>query len=291
MKDTDFLFQTSALCVREADMREKMAHVIAAPSFAKAAKILADCGYPDMSGMDSVEIEDALADRREDIFAEFAGDNAALKIVNLFRVKYDYHNAKALIKSAGTGLNALQMLSASGRVECEALADAFENAQFLNLPPILAGAIDNAREIFARTGNPQLADSVLDKAYFAELSALSGELGDPFIDGYIRLLIDSANLRITIRVGNAGLGADFLDTALIPGGGTDLLPETSHNASLSQVEQTIDNAVMRYISEADYISFGAGSVLAYLAKLEREIIAVRMIFLGIPADVIMERIY
>ena len=58
-KDTEYLTISAMLRAREASMlsREKMDRMLAAASYAEAAKLLAECGYEDLSESDAAGIE------------------------------------------------------------------------------------------------------------------------------------------------------------------------------------------------------------------------------------------
>jgi V/A-type H+-transporting ATPase subunit C len=165
-----------------------------------------------------------------------------------------------------------------------------------------------------------LADIEIDKTYFGEMLAHAESLKDDFVTGYIRLLIDSANLRIAVRSVRTGRDADFLKLALIGGGdvGADAIEAAYGDSSTAPFsggelddaarlgaealkggtqtlfELACDNAALRYFNATIFIGFGPAPVLAYLAKLEWEITAARMILTGkltgIAPDVIRERL-
>ena len=95
----------------------------------------------------------------------------------------------------------------------------YRGEDYRDIPPILAQAMVSAAAILARTTNPQAADFELDRAYFAQMLALSDGLSDGgFARGYVQLQIDSANLRAAVRTRRMAKDEDFLKTALIPGG-------------------------------------------------------------------------
>ena len=173
----------------------------------------------------------------------------------------------------------------------------------------VAQAMVSAAAILARTTNPQAADFELDRAYFAQMLALSDGLSDGgFARGYVQLQIDSANLRAAVRTRRMAKDADFLKTALIPGGtiGTDRVLAAFDSAealtalygntwlgnaaaagaaamsggALTAFELLCDNALMDYIRAAKLRSFGAAHVSAYLAAMENETTAARMILTG-----------
>ena len=299
---------------------EKIGRMLDATEFSDAAKLLIDCGYPDMSDMSLSQVDIILEKKRAEVFREISGFKYALDILDLFRIKYDYHNAKVLIKAAGANVDAAYLLSESGSIDAEDIANAFVSGQRGDLPPILAAAFDSAAGILSRTGNPQLSDIEIDKAYFNEITTIAAKLKHPFIIGYVRLLIDSANLRTIVRSARTGRDKGFLLTTLIPGWsiGIEQLTVTYEDSippvfpgdaltlasrlgadamaggSQTAFELACDNAVLHYVTDTLFIGFGPAPVIAYLAKLEWEITVVRMIltgkYTGIPADVIRERL-
>ena len=91
--------------------REKMDRMLAAASYAEAAKLLAECGYEDLSESDAAGIDAALSQRRSAAFTELAGLAAQSEAVDIFRLKYDYHNIKTLVKAAGAGVAGERLLS------------------------------------------------------------------------------------------------------------------------------------------------------------------------------------
>ena len=306
-KREDYLFLSSMLRAREPKMlsRDKAERMLDAPSYGECAKLLTDCGYEDMSQLSASEIDRALSRYRAEIFRELSLQAPAKDLVDLFRVKYDYHNAKAMLKAEATGSEPLPVMSASGRVSPETMLAAYREERLHELPAPLARAIAEGRELLARTANPQLADFAMDRATFEELRALSAEKGD-FVKGYVSILADSTNLKSAVRTARLGKNADFLRLALVPGGKLDadrfasaggeglaalfngsalaeaasLGAAAAEGGSMTAFERACDNAVMSYLRGAKLVSFGEEAVLAYLAAVENEITAVRMILTG-----------
>ncbi len=319
-----YLYLSAMLRAREAKMlsREKAERMIDAQSFDEAAKILTDCGYEDFSGMSAKQLEKALAERRAGIFSELARMAPDSETVEVFRIKYDYHNAKTILKAEAASLEREDLLSDSGRVPAQTLVKSITEDKFTAIPPVLADAVVQAKSVLARTANPQLADFTLDKAYFAELLKAAKELGSSFLTGYAKVLIDSANLRSAVRTMRMGKDLDFLKLTLVSGGGIDIgrlmaasgsgealaalyantpLAEAAaygaeavNGGRMTDLELACDNAVTAYLTKARLVAFGEAPVIAYLAAVEGEITAVRMILTGflagIAPDTIRERL-
>ena len=324
IKKEDYLYISSLLRAREPRMlsRDKAERMLDAPNVEDAAKMLTESGYEDMSQMSVKEIEDALSKRRAAVFRELeplVPDTAAL---DLFRLKYDYHNAKVLIKSEAVGQEGNNsLLSASGRVPSEKLQKCFQEDRLRDLPGELGHAAEEAKALLSRSANPQLSDFLLDKAYFCEMQELAEELDSDFARGYVSLLADSTNLRSAVRILRMGKDIGYLREALVSGGsvseerlisgitgeglasvfaGTPLSKaaqlgaEAVSGGTLTAFELACDNALAAYLADAKLCSFGEESVLAFLAGTENELTAVRMILTGrlagVPADTIRERL-
>ena len=319
----DYLYISSLLRAREPRMlsREKAERMFDAPSFEDAAKMLTDSGYEDMSQMTVKQIETALADRRAAVFHELESLVPNAAALDLFRLKYDYHNAKVLIKSDAMHQNDASLLSASGRIAPDTMQKRFQEDRLRDLPGELGSAAEEAKNLLARSANPQLSDFLLDKAYFREMTGLAEALDSDFARAYVALLADSTNLRSAVRILRMGKDIGYLQEALVSGGSvseerliqgvageglasvfggtalskaSQLGSEAVSGGTLTAFELACDNAVADYLANAKLCSFGEESVLAYLAGTENELTAVRMILTGrlagVPSDTIRERL-
>ena len=59
------------------------------------------------------------------------------QIVDFFRLKYDYHNAKVLLKSEAQGISADELLLDLGRVPARELREKLLASDFRGLPAVL----------------------------------------------------------------------------------------------------------------------------------------------------------
>ena len=291
---------------------ERASRMLDAASFEDAAKILTDCGYPDMSSMTADEVEQALAARRAEIFDEMSRLSPDRELPDLFKLKYDYHNAKAIIKAEAMESDPQRLLSDAGRVPGAQLLELYHEERWSLLPPVLAGAMEEARGVLARTANPQLSDFVLDRAYFEELRAVADRVDSDYLRSYVKTLADSANLKSAVRTLRMGKSQDFLREVLVDGGSVEarrivaasdreslaglyahsplekaaaLGAEALSGGSMTAFERACDNAVNDCLRSAKLVSYGPEAEAAYLAAVEGEIQAVRMILTGRLAGV------
>lgn len=309
IKDTDYVYLSAYVRGRERGLltRERLERMAAAPDFDEAAKVLVECGYPDLAGASDAEVEAALAKRRTAALGDVASICPEPALVDAFRLKYDYHNAKVIVKADGAGVSGDPLLSDAGRVSPDALKRAYAEDDWRSVPSALAAAVREARSTLARTSNPQLTDMGLDKAYYAELLILTRTLSDSFFTDYVRLSIDLANLRSAVRCVRGGLDEGVLKAALVPSGtvspdrvaravygegvtavftGSELSKAATlgqravEGAPLSAFERECDNVLTRRLKEAKLVSFGPAVAAAYLASMDSELVAARMVLLG-----------
>jgi len=323
--DKDYLFLSALLKAREARMlgQDGVERMLSAPSYEEAAKLLTECGYEDMSDCNASQVDAALARRRKAVFDEIIFSAPDSAPVDVFRAKYDYHNIKVLVKARGAGVGGEHLFSDAGRVAREALIAAYDEEDYRFLPASVGEAMRQGRSILARTGNPQLADFAVDRLYFAEIGQLAERCGNEFLKEYVRVLVDSANLRTAVRTVRMNKDQEFLAQALVPGGsispermtqaafsGGDALAqmftasplkeaaalgaEAMRGGPMTAFELSCDNGVSACLASAKTKPFGVEPVVEYLALLECEMTAVRMTLAGrlggIPADTIRERL-
>ena len=324
INDTDYLFLSTRIRALERTLltRERMDRMLDASTPADAAKVLQECGYPEVEQVTVDSINELLSQARERTFDDLYLFAPAPGIIDVFKIKYDYHNAKVLLKSEARGVDADRLLVDTGRVPPEQLQDAVRTSDFRGLPGRLSPAIQSARETLGTTGDPQLSDFTLDQAYFEDMFDLARASGSAFLEGYVRINIDAANLKSLVRTLRMGKDVDFLKGVLFSGGNIDvrrilsavnaggavadlyatsLLRDAGESGahaitggSLTRFEKDCDNAVMAYVKDAKYVAFGEAPLVAYLAARENEFTAVRIIMTGrlaeLPADVIRERL-
>ncbi len=294
----------------------KLERMLAESSFADACRIAAESGYEDMSGMTVAEINASLAAFRARELAEIAGLSPDLAILDLFRMKYGYHNAKVIVKSRGDTEKDADLLSDASRYAPEEILAVYRSESDNGaLPEAYAAAIREAKTALARSGNPQIADFILDKAYFSEQLREAKKSGKPFITDFVRLQIDRSNLRSALRTMGMERRAELLDYALIEGGTVsveeirgaleskdDLLRlfaptpfgKAAEATGMTQFEKEADNAMRDYVLRSNFVPFGQEVLIEYISALENEITSLRIILtgkrMGIPEAKLRERL-
>lgn len=324
IKDTDYLFLSTYTHVLETTLlsRERMERMLEAPTDADAVRVLVECGYPELSVVDVDSVNAMLAKMRDRVFRDLSGFAPDPGMIDVFKLKYDYHNAKALLKAEAMGIDAERVLVDAGRYDPALLAQRVRDKSGAGLSETLAQAIAQARETLGTTRDPQRSDFVLDRAYFQELEELARETGSEYLLGYVQAQVDVANLKSVVRVLRMKKSPDYLSEVLFEGGSVSadaLLRMAQKGEKLESVygatpyaqaaeegqaavaggrltafERLCDNALMAYLAQAKTVAFGEQVLIGYLAARESELTAVRIIMTGrlagLKADQIRERL-
>ena len=304
VKDTDYLLLSAVLRAKEAQLLSSTDYerMLTEPSFAEACRIAADNGYEDMSNMDIRQVNEALARYRAKELSEIKDLIPDESLLDLFRMKYGYHNAKLLVKSKGDLSACQHLISDSARFTMEQLREVYDSEEGNGaLPKVYADALRESKVALARTNNPQIAEFILDRAYYHDMLLHATKTKKQYIIDYIRYRIDRTNLRSTLRTMYMGRRGELLKYALIEGGhisideilgsmetkdelirlySSSIFYKSAAAPTMTEFELEADNAIELYVSSGNYISFGPEVVVEYIAALENEIMALRIILTG-----------
>ena len=216
------------------------------------------------------------------------------------------------------------MLIPVGMIDVQTLKHSIENNNLGDLNETMKEGIIKAKEVFEETKDPQVIDIILDNTMFKEMREIAKQIDDKFVDKYVKVTIDSTNIKTLLRVKKQKKDKDFLEEVIIEGGEIDKdtlismlhdAPENISNklaftnygemiklgiedftksGSVNELERLVDNYIMNMMKEAKYIPFGVEPLLAYIYAKETEIKIVRIIMVGklnnISGEVIRERL-
>ena len=316
-KDTDYLFLASRVRALERKLltAPRIEQLLTAGDMAACSQLLSELGYEPIH--DEASLQASLKQQREAVFSDIARFMPEPELLDVFRLKYDYHNIKTLLKDRSGG----RLLMDAGCISAADMERQYaESGNWQFLPKEMADAAKEAGDVLAETGNPQRSDFILDRAYFAQLRSLAQESRCAYLQEYIRAMIDAANLRSLVRTERLHADPGFLRQVLFDGGSVSVDTIVAHagngpaalyratpfraaaeageeavkGGSLTAFERACDNAVLLSVGKARSIPFGVEVVLGYLAAKESEWTAVRIIMsgrmAGMTADAIRERL-
>lgn len=325
IKDTDYLVISARIRAMENDLltRGQMEQLLEARTDEEIIRILQERGYPEMNIRDPAAMDAALSASRKALLEDLEEGVPDAGYMDVFRLKYDYHNIKAALKAAAMNTDAKRMLMDMGRVPAVEIQEAVETGEFDRMPAMLSEAAIEAKDVLDTTRDPQLSDMALDRWMFRDMLAVAEKTGSEFLLGYVRIQIDAVNLRVLVRTLRMGKNTDFLRTALLEGGEVDpaaILSAVSgggsgfaelyassrlraaaeegaqvlHGGMLTEFERLCDDAVSDYLSGGQMVPFGEAPLLAYLAARDVEYTNLRILLMGrrtgLPADVIRNRL-
>lgn len=319
IKDTDYLAISARVRAMENGLltRERMEQILEARTDDEAVKILQECGYPELDPTHPEAMDAALSAAREETLSDLTGGAPDPRYIDVFKLKYDYHNVKAILKAEAMGVAPDRMLMDMGRVSAADLKAAIENGDLDSLPGRLPEAVAEAKEVLDTTRDPQLSDIVLDRWCYVDMADVAEATGSEFLHGYVKVQIDATNLRALVRTLRMGKNVEFLQGVLIEGGeiapeavaealasatgggvmelyGSTRFAKAAEAGSMTDFEKLCDDAVVDYLAGAQLVPFGEAPLLGYLAARETEYTNLRILLLGrstgLSADVIRSRL-
>ena len=316
-KDTDYLFLSARIRSLEKDLltSQRLEQLLQSPSVENCSQLLSDLGYAPIR--DEASLQSSLKRQREAVFAELERFMPEKQLLDVFRIKYDYHNIKVLLKAPE---GAERLLMDAGTIPVSELQRKYaDSGNWQFLPRDMAEAAGKAAALLAETGSAQRSDCLLDRACFQKLRQLAEESRCVYLQTYVRAMIDAANLRALVRAERMHMDPGFLQEVLFEGGSVtpdairagasepaalfrstalreaaELGEATVKGGSLTDFERACDNAVLRTAAGARRVPFGVEVALGYLIAKEAEWTAVRIVMAGrlagLSADAIRERL-
>lgn len=325
IQDIDYLYASTRIRSLERALitRERLRRIAESKTDEEALKVLEECGYEAMS--DIAQIPDAIAEKRRCVLDDILKMAPDKRIVKIFLLRYDYHNLKAILKGEAANTEYMSTLIDTGHIAVKRLIASTGNTIIGSdgeMTSIMKQAANEARDLLARTGDPRLSDTVLDRACFAEMLKLAQETQSKFLVEYIKLQIDSINLRTVVRLKRMKQDSMLIGKYFIEGGNisaarlkVDITPESlisiyectplratasaaaealRGETGLAPVDTEAENALLNYLKNAKYIAFGEQHIAAYIAAIEAEFTAINMVMAsrkaGLSPEDAMERL-
>ena len=135
--------------------RERMDRMIDARDEGEALKILSECGYGGSEGLPAGQsMDEMMAQARSQVFGEIRGAVPDPRVADVFQMKYDYHNAKTLVKGEALGVEADRLLLGGGRYGPKELSEGFEKDSLSWGQPRFLRAVQEARRSCGRLATP-----------------------------------------------------------------------------------------------------------------------------------------
>ena len=306
--------------------------LLEAESASEVLKMLSEGEYESaLSGVhEPAEFEGALNIEKERIYDLINELSLDPDLTRAFRIRWDFHNLKALLKSiysGGSDSDNEDALIASGLIPVQDLRSVVapeEDGGSRDLPDYILDALEDARTEYEESQNPQMIDIVIDKHLHRFLYEQSAYYPNPFLRGYFEAVADLTNIKSFIRIKMLDGSLTLLKAVLLPYGSlaeetytrqfdesvesfaaslsntpyaklvSEGIREWSEKRSLAVYERLADDYLINYIKPAKYIVFGVEPLIGYLLAKEHEMKLIRIIVIGklndLPAETIKERL-
>lgn len=324
---TSYVYACSRIRANERNLlnREKLNMMIESRTMEDALKVLQDAHYGDEGEViQPLTYERTLQKETDKLYAFLQSLAPGDEAFRIFALPFDYHNIKVLLKAEALGIDGTSMLMSGGTLSASDMAAALRERNMMQLTSRMKQAVDEAADSLARTKDPQSVDLICDRACYAEISEVAEHSGNRYIQGYVSLLIDTINLKTFVRCRRMEQNWNYFESVYLEGGsissktfvagydeplaqfaariastplgraadeGGAALKETG---TFTMIEKLCDDALIDYVKDAKYISFGVEPLIGYAVGKQMEIKSVRIILagkmVGVPGDQIHGRV-
>ena len=237
-----------------------------------------------------------------------------IELINIFRMPYDFHNIKVLLKSnfnaRSGGKKRWDLLTSLGTVSIDDITVRFESEEYHMIPWGLSLTIPLCFTQWEQTKDIVEVERLLDIAFFAALFKEAEKLGEPGVLNWIKARIDAENIRNLLRLKRFGFDAARAVVFMHHSGNispdvlVQLMPEPfegwgrvlafsdvggaiaaiqddgNFDNLIVNVERTLDDFCQSVVAQARYSASAPENVLAYLWGKEMEVKNIRTILVS-----------
>ncbi|MEC6747520.1 V-type ATP synthase subunit C [Marinilactibacillus sp. XAAS-LB27] len=327
MKDTAYGSSNVLIRVYENNLlnRGHYDRMLAADSFEDAVNVLRETPY--RNDVDRIkedkDYDTMLMNELHQTFDELFKISPNKALVEVFGLRYAYHNLKVLFKEEFTEQDLDHLFIPIGRYDISELRQAVRTGASDVLPQPYLDSINEVQMDYDEYQNTQSIDIILDRRFFSHMRILADETGEQGIPEMVETFIDFQNLSTLTRAMKQNRTRNFLVTILSSSGSipkADLVDiankdmstaantlkntkyksiiEASVDSDTNEISPVkldfeIDNAYMKMMQDAKLKSFGPLPIAAFIYAKETEVKNLRLILSGkengVSADGIRER--
>lgn len=328
IREDDYAYASARIRVRETKLLGKshFDRMLDASTAEEAYKVLteAEYGIPGKNTAGVFAYEELLADEMMKCYMLLLEIAPQPDLVKAFQRRHDFFNIKVVLKAEFSQKEMPAILMDTGTIDREAVVSMIRERDYSEFTPIMQEAIEQTRELFSKTHDPQIVDIILDKASYHQLVIDLNEIKSPFLHRLAELITDTTNIKMFIRARFLNKSWDFIQKILLKHGtirekvyfgssgkSIDDFVEQLHNSEYADVvekgwemskstktslelEKLLDDYIMEYIQGAKMVTMGVEPLIAYLFAKEAEIKNVRIIMTAkinkLSVDLIRERL-
>lgn len=244
-----------------------------------------------------------------DVYRELYEVAPQPQLLDLFTLRYSYHNLKVLLKDLFLESNRETLLIPIGSLSVDQLKTLVSSGESDNAHPLMVEAVRLAKEDFDERQLIEAVTVYMDTYYLRHLRAISDDLQNDDISAITDTLIDLYNLTTLVRSLNQGKPRSHLH-ALLSSSGTvskqDLIDDSINGAvsvlkkyysskvygsklevviednkiNTLKLDKIMDELISEIVSEGIYQAFGPMPLLGYIYAKETEITNLRLLLVG-----------
>ena len=204
---------------------------------------------------------------------------------NFFKIKYDFHNLKVFLKER-FGIKGNEIYSFSGIVDPYSLKYSLENRDFDIMPEILKDTLMEFAEI--KSDNPDTYFSFLRKEYYRIIKNLIEKEKNGFLNGYISIEIDFANIssfllkkqKDELIDGGNIKKEDFYDEKKLWKSVKEFYPYVEVPIKEKDYEKVKKNAIINFLKSSRRIGYGIEVIFSYFSARFIEMENLQRILIG-----------
>ncbi len=198
---------------------DKMFRMIDSDSLEDAVKVLTESNYGGGIVLDNPNKFENLLSGEADQVIKFIKEIMPKDMgIEIFFIKLDYHNAKALMKAKYHKIESSEsMLYLQGTIDTQTLSENIKSDSYGDLYPEMRKALESIDRAFSEEEkSPRLIDVTLDKAYFKHAKQIAKK--GSVIGRYLAALSDLTNISTFVRCRKAGLDYKFFFQGMVAEG-------------------------------------------------------------------------
>lgn len=329
MKDTDYKeintqIRTYELRLLSDDDMERM---LKAPDLKGALDILkgTDYDFDEQEVLRTKDFNSFLMRHLAEMYAEMFAAAPDSRVLELYTLRYSYHNLKVLLKQLFLEENLEHLLIPIGRLSLDSLAGLVETGENADAHPLMVEGVREAKSDYADSGRIEAVTVFMDTYYFRHLRTLTNELDNETITFITDTIIDLYNLTSLVRSLNQDKPRSHL-YAILSGKGSipkqEIINESANGAvsvlnrfylgkpygdqlaavvtesgkgiDTLKLNQLMNDILHDAVAEGLYQPFGPLPLLGYLYAKETEVTNLRLLLVGkdngISPEVLRERV-
>ena len=277
----------------------------------QALHILTEFGYGDGKELEDPRGFEGVLAKEMHRVSELVFSLAVEKAeVELFRLPQDYHNLKVLLKAEALGTDPAPLMTGGGNIPPDKLLDRIRERNFIMLDLEMQHGFADASALYAKSGDPQEINLVLDRACYAQMQRMAEVCENPFLADYCALEVDLLNCRAFVRLREVGKPWNFFQKVFLPGGTLneqlftgnyeEPYPQfadrvapfgfgelfsrgavaAANTGQFTLIEKLCDDRRIHFLKDAHYVTFGPEPIAAFYLAKESENKNLRMILTG-----------